>query len=139
LKDLRLVKIWKVNTTKGIVKVVTIEQGPRKPSLCEGCSAPCCKGMFRPILTEEEFLTKKFPTTFLKIPNWLKEKVPNAEYIACLAFTKNPYCQYFDPINCKCKIFPNCPKACLAYDCREDPRPEMKEFVKKMMKKWSQQ
>jgi len=43
-------------------------------------------------------------------------------------------CPYFDMETHKCKIWPNCPKACLAYDCREDPRPEIREFVKNRLK-----
>lgn len=135
--DKKLVRVWNVNLTSGKkVKVATIEQGPRKPSLCEGCLAPCCQGMFRPILTSEEFLSKKFPTKFVEVPGWLKEKVPQTNYVAVLAFTRSSCCNYFDPISSKCSIFPNCPKACLSYDCREDTRPEIKEFVKKREQEW---
>uniref|UniRef100_A0A7C4M5Z5 YkgJ family cysteine cluster protein n=1 Tax=candidate division CPR3 bacterium TaxID=2268181 RepID=A0A7C4M5Z5_UNCC3 len=142
-KDVKLVRVWRVNLKDGQeVRVATIEQGPRKPSMCEGCPAPCCQGIFRPVLTAEEFFSKKFPTKFIDAPDWLKKQVPRAEKLAVLAFTENSYCNYFDPQTQKCKIFPNCPKACLAYDCREDPRPEIKKFAKmreKEFKKFKKQ
>ena len=133
--DKRLVRVWDVNLTDGKkVKVVTIEQGPRKPSPCDGCPAPCCQGMFRPILNSEELMTRKFPTMFIDVPDWLKEKVPRAEKVAVLAFTEHSYCNYFDPATHQCTIWPDSPKGCLAYDCREDTRAEIREFVKKREK-----
>ena len=131
------VKVWNVNTTdKGMVRVATIEQGPRKPGMCDGCPSPCCQGMFRPILDSEEFLSKKFLTMFIEIPEWLKKKAPRADKIAVLAFTNGTKCNYFDAISHRCTIFPNCPKGCLSYDCREDTRPEIKSFVKMRKKQW---
>ena len=129
----QLVHIWNVNPTSGgKVRVATIEQAPRKPSrLCENCYSLCCRGLIRPVLDSEEFLSRKFPTMFMDIPQWLKGKVPRAQKLAVLAFTKNSYCDYFDPVALKCKVWPNCPKSCLAYDCREDTRKEFQEFAKK--------
>jgi len=135
--DKQLVQVWNVTLNNGKkVRAATIEQNPRKSSMCDGCSAPCCKGMFRPILNQDEFLSKKFPTTFISVPKWLKKKVSRAQYLACLAFTKNPGCQYLDLETNKCTIWPNCPKGCLSYDCREDTRPKIREFAKKRMKEW---
>ena len=134
MKDKQLVRVWNVNTNdRGRVKIATIEQGERKPSMCEGCSAPCCQGFLRPILTAEEFLEKKFPTTLVAPEEWLKKKVPRAQYMATLAFT-NGKCPYFDTQTHKCTIWPNCPNGCLSYDCREDTRPRIREFARQRMK-----
>lgn len=128
----QLVQVWNVNLAKGgKARVATIEQGDRKPSMCDGCPAPCCQGMFRPILNSEELLNKKFPTIFIDVPDWLRGKVPRAEKVAVLAFTNGSDCNYFDPASCQCSIWPDCPKGCLAYDCREDTRQEIKDFAKK--------
>ena len=129
----QLVRVWNVNLTGGNkVKVATIEQGPRKPShLCEGCYSLCCRGLIRPVLDGEEFLSKKFPTMFVEAPEWLRKRVPRVQKLAVLAFTENSYCNYFDPVALKCKAWPDCPKSCLAYDCREDTRKEFNEFAKK--------
>jgi len=139
LPERYLVRVWNVTRTSDgkQIRVATIEQGPRKPSMCEGCSSPCCQGIFRPILTSEEFLAKKFKTTFIPAPKWVKKRVPRAEYIATLAFDKQSYCSYFDPDKSKCTIFHDPPKACLAYDCRTDPR--MKRFVERRLQEWRQQ
>jgi len=117
----------------GIVKVATIEQGERKESMCEGCSAPCCQRFLRPILTLDEFLSMKFPFVLLPPEDWLREQAPQIQYVAVLEF-KDGCCRYFNHISRKCTIYPDCPKACLAYDCREDPRPRVKEFVRERMK-----
>ena len=137
-QDRRLVRVWNVNTTDGkTVRVATIEQGPRKPSkLCENCYSLCCRGGIRPVLKSEEFLSKKFPTMFMPVPAWLAKKVPRAQKLAVLAFTKNTYCNYFDPGALKCTLWPNCPKSCLAYDCREDTRKKFREFARKRVEEW---
>jgi len=116
----------------GIVKVATIEQGGRKESMCEGCSASCCQDFLRPILTLDEFLSKKFPFELLPPPDWLKEPAPQIQCVAVLKF-EDGACRYFDRTSHKCTIYPDCPKACLAYDCREDPRARVKEFVRERM------
>ena len=137
--DKQLVQVWNVDTAdKGKVRVATIEQGERKPSMCEGCLAPCCQGFLRPILTSEEFLKKKFPTTLVAPEEWLKKKVPRAQYMAALAFTDGK-CPYFDSETSLCTIFPNCPNGCLSYDCREDTRPGIREFARQRMKEWQAQ
>lgn len=125
------VRVWNVNTDKGWVKVATVEQGERQKALCEGCSAPCCKGIFRPILTEDEFLTKKFKITLIPAPDWLVGKVPDGTQLACIALNGKG-CPYHDWNTNKCVVWPDCPKSCLSYDCREDPR--MKEFVSQRFK-----
>ena len=116
----------------GTVQVATIEQSGRKVPGCEGCSAPCCQDFLRPFLTLDEFLSKKFHFALLPPPDWLREQAPQIQYVAVLEF-KDGCCRYFDRISHKCTIFPDCPKACLAYDCREDPRPRVKEFVRERM------
>ena len=128
------VKIHKIVLHGEIVSVATIEHGPRRPSICEGCPAPCCQSFLRPVLTEEEFKSRKFPTAFVRPEPWLTEQLPEVDYLAVLAFKENG-CPYFDHKTHKCKIWPNCPKACLAYDCREDPRPEVQAFVKKRLRR----
>jgi len=135
----QLVQVWNVNTTdKGMVKVATIEQGERKPSMCDGCSAPCCQGFLRPILTSEEFLSKKFATTLLPPEPWMRKQVPRAEYLAALAF-KNGKCSYFNAETHRCTIWPDCPKGCLSYDCREDTREGIRKFAEKREKEWQAQ
>lgn len=137
MEDKHLVRVWNVTLKSGKkVRVATIEQGPRKTSMCEGCEAPCCMGLFRPILTSEEFLSKRFPVTLIPPEPWLKKKVPRADYVAALAFHEKSHCSYFDVETRKCTIWPNCPKACLAYDCREDTREPIRSFAKRRMKKW---
>lgn len=134
------VRVWNVTRKNGTkIRVATIEQGARKEGMCEGCSAPCCRGSFRPILNQEEFLTKKFPSTFTPPEDWLKEKVPRAEYLVTLAVSAEKGCPYFDSSTRRCSIWPACPKACLAYDCRGDPRPEIREFAKRREREWLQQ
>lgn len=128
MKDLKHVKVWELKKEGKSIKVATIEQGPRKPSMCKGCSAPCCRGMFRPVLTEEEFTKRKFPWVLEKVPQTIQDQSPvKIDYIVVLAVDEKKGCPYFK--KGKCSIFPNCPKSCLAYDCRDDER--MKEFVKR--------
>ena len=117
----------------GTVKVATIEQSGRKVPGCEGCSAPCCQGFLRPILTLDELLSKKFHFALFPPEDWLREQAPQIQYVAVLK-SEDGYCHYFDRISHKCTIYPDRPKACLAYDCREDPRPWVKEFVRERMK-----
>jgi len=135
VEDKRLVRVWNVNVDGKQVRVATIEQGERKPAPCEGCSAPCCRSFLRPILTSEEFLSKKFPVTLTPPEPWLKKKVPRAQYVVALAF-KDGKCPYFDPVSSKCRLWPNPPKACLAYSCLEDTRPEVRQFVRRRLKEW---
>lgn len=131
-----LVKVWNLTIEGEEVKVATVEQGPRKPSMCHLCSAPCCKGFLHPVLTGEELFSRKFPTEFILTPAWLKKEVPNAEKIATLAVDKETGCPYLK--DNKCTIWPNCPKGCLSYDCREDTRPEIKSFVDEMEIIWQE-
>jgi Fe-S-cluster containining protein len=137
MSDSKEVKVWNVNLKSGHkLKVATIEQGLRKPSpLCINCKALCCHGKIRPVITAEEFLGKKFPMEFIEPESWLKEQVPRAHWMAVLKF-ENGECPYWDGKELKCKIFPNCPKSCLAYDCREDSREEMKQFAKQRMEEY---
>ena len=130
----QLVRVWNVNLMDGReVKAATIEQGPRQLSMCDGCPTPCCKGILRPILTQEEFLSKKFKTTFISAPNWLRKQVPRADFLVCIALTERG-CPYHEWDTNKCLIWPNAPQSCLSYDCREDPR--MRNFVGRREKEW---
>ena len=133
-----LAQTWKVNLRSGHeLKVTTIEQGPRKPSpLCLNCKAPCCHGKIRPVLTAQDFLEKRFPMEFIEPEGWLKKQVPRSQWIAVLKFKENGECPFWDEETSKCKAWPNPPAACLAYDCREDPRLEMAEFAQKRIKEW---
>ena len=127
----KVVQVWNVPLKIGItIRVATIEQGERKPSLlCSGCKALCCHGEIRPVLTAEEFLSKKFPMEYIEPEPWLKKQVPRAEWIAVLKFNRSGECPFWDREGLKCKIWPEPPASCLAYDCREDPREKMKVFA----------
>jgi len=130
-KDLRLVRVWRVRLKTGhTVKVATIEQGARRPSMCDGCYAPCCRGALLPILTSEEFLSRRFKFTYIPLPKWLRDKGCNADFLATLAVGESG-CPYFDPKTNLCTIWPNCPRSCLAYDCRLDERPEIRRFARR--------
>lgn len=131
------VKVWNVPLKAGsIIKVATIEQGERKPSsLCEGCYAKCCRGKIYPVLDSDEFLNRKFPFLYMETPNWIKTQVPRADYLVTLAVSEEG-CPNFDKEKLKCKLWPNPPKSCLAYDCREDERPFMRKFAKIREREW---
>jgi len=131
--DLKHVQIWTVVVNDKPVRVATVEHGPRKPSLCGGCPAPCCQGMFHPVLTEQEFKQRKFPTKFLPAPAWLLERTSHADAIATLAMFEQG-CRFFDHETALCTAWPDCPKGCLSYDCREDTRGEIREFAQQRMK-----
>lgn len=138
-KDKHLVKVWNieiaVNGDK--LKVATIEQPPRKPSMCDGCSAPCCRGILYPVLNEDEFLNRKFTMQYMTPPEWLSKDVPNATHIATLAVDPHEGCPYYK--DGLCSVWPNPPASCRAYDCREDDRKEIKEFAKNREKTWQEQ
>jgi len=138
-KDIH-VKVWNIPLVNGKrIKAATIEQGPRTPSpLCENCSAKCCRGGIAPVLTEEEFFSRRFKAVYMEAPAWLKEKVPNVEYLITIGITGEG-CPYFDKEKSKCRLWPNPPKSCLAYDCRSDPRPEMQAFAKKREKEYKEE
>jgi len=123
------VKVWHVNLKDGrAFRVATIEQGKRKPVDCKGCSAPCCKGILKPILTEKEFLSRRFRFTYSDIEPGLRDAFPKdveVSYLVTLDVDPQKGCIYLD--HDRCSIWPYPPKSCLAYDCREDER--MKDFV----------
>lgn len=139
-KDRNLVKVRPVtlNPSGQVIRVATIEQVDRRESMCAGCPAPCCKGIFQPVLNEEEFLSRKFSMDFIPSPDWLTERVEGADYLAVLKVTEKG-CIYHDHETNLCTVWPECPKACLAYDCRMDDRPEIAEFAKERMKTWQDQ
>ena len=113
--------IWGVEHEGRTVKALTLESGPKSEVPCDGCWAPCCR-FPNPMLNAEEFLTKKFPFQLMPNEGELKEKFPEAEFIITLKKNGNGPCIYFDEKNRKCKIYPECPKSCLTYDCREEKR-----------------
>lgn len=125
--DSKHVKVWKLNKGDVNLMVATIDQEQgRVESSCEGCPAPCCQGMFKPILNAEEFSSNKFPTHLMDCPEYLKKEGVEVDKVAVLAIDNGSPCSYFK--ESKCSIFPNCPSACLTYDCRTDSR--LEEFVK---------
>lgn len=127
--DIKHVKVWILKKGKLSLKVATIDQNRgRVESICDGCSAPCCQGMLKPILNAEEFSSNKFPTHFVDCPEYLKNDGIEVDKVAVLAINNGSPCSYFDSKESRCTIFPNCPSACLSYDCREDRR--LEEFVK---------
>lgn len=132
--DKRLVRVWNVELLNGAkIKAATIEQAERKPSMCSGCSAPCCKGILSPVLNQEEFLSKKFDSKFTVVPDWLREKVPSATHIVTLNVTDEGCPYHKDDL---CTVWDDPPKSCLAYDCREDERPFIKCFAKEREENW---
>lgn len=138
-KGMIKIQTWKVPAGNETIQVATIEQGPRRPSMCEGCPAPCSCGsssLLNPILTAEEFLTNKFPFLFGETPEELKKIGVKAPYVVVLEMKKGDKCQFFDEIKRRCKLWPNCPAACKAYDCRLDDRPSIREFARKREKLW---
>lgn len=133
-EERKLIQVWNVEVSGHPVRVATAQHGPRKQSMCDGCSAPCCKGKLRPVLTAEEFKERKFPTLFLVPPEWMQIKVPRAQAIATLGNFTDKGCGYFDHDTGLCTIWPNCPQGCLSYDCNEDTRPEILAFAKRRAK-----
>ena len=131
-KDKHLIRVWNVSLiNKRKIRVATIEQGERcKEEMCKGCYALCCRGKIYPVLNSDEFLNRKFPLLYMQTPDWIKKDVPRADYLATLAVSEDG-CPYHDKKNLKCKLWPNPPEACLSYSCRNDDRPEFKEFFKK--------
>jgi len=127
-------KIWNVTMKNGQqIKAGTLIEQPRKASpLCEGCHSKCCQGVVAPMLTEEEFLSRKLPFEYITTPEWLKEKAPRMDYLVVIAVS-NGGCPYFNKEKRNCNLWPNPPKACLMYDCRTDPRPEMKNLMEERM------
>jgi len=131
------VKIWNMRVEKSVVlRVATVEPGPRRPSMCDGCSAPCCQGIFKPILSAEEFLSKKFKFALYPLPPSLKRQKIPADFVVGLMMEKDGRCPYFDKESHRCTIWPNCPKSCLAYDCREDFRPQIASFAQKRARQY---
>ncbi len=137
MNELQKCKVWNVSLKDGrILKVATLEQGPKKESMCSGCSAPCCKGSLKPILTGEEFISRKYKFAYTDVPEWLHEQVPSAEFLATLDVDSEKGCPYHDWNSNTCSIWPNCPASCLSYDCRDEDREEFVEFVKRRKKEW---
>lgn len=133
--DTKLIQVWTVQVQGQPVRVATVEHGRRVPSLCTGCPAPCCQGILHPVLTADEFHQRKFPTVFLLPPDWLKERTSRAQAIATLAMTgAGGGCTFFDHETHLCTAWPDCPKGCLAYDCRLDTRDEIREFAQQRVK-----
>lgn len=124
-----LCSVWNVPTVDGIMKVATIEQEERRESMCTGCSAPCCKGLFQPILNKEEFLSRKFNTQYIDVPEWLQPQLPDDVQLAVVAGDEKG-CFYHNHETNLCTAWPNTPKSCLSYDCRTDDREPIASFAK---------
>ncbi len=101
--------------------------------MCNGCSAPCCKGIFQPVINKEEFLSCKFQMEFIAVPDWLAPKLEDGVKLAVLAGDKSG-CVYHNHKTNLCMLWPDCPKSCLSYDCRGDDRPEIETFSKNRAK-----
>ena len=71
----------------------------------------------------------------METPDWIKKQMPKADYLATLAVSEDG-CPYHDKENLKCELWPNPPKACLSYSCRNDDRPEFKAFFEERKKEW---
>jgi len=142
LDDIKKVEVWNVSLVSGrSVRVATVDQGPRKPSMCTGCPSPCCKGMFDPILTGEEFTSRKFHMKYIDPPSWVidnadRPDLPAIDYLATVDTDPVLGCIYFDHETSTCSVYPDCPKSCLSYDCRDDDRPEIREFALERAKTW---
>jgi len=136
MEDKHLVQVWNITIAANgdKLKVATIEQGPRQPSMCEGCEAPCCKGSLFPVMNRDEFLNRKFKMHYIDTPDWLKEKTGRPTHLATLAVDPHKGCPYH--IDGKCSVWPNPPASCLSYDCRGDDRVEIAEFAKKREAEW---
>ncbi len=135
--DVRAVRVWNVKDQDGQpIRVATIEQAPRTPGMCEGCPSPCCKGIFQPVLTQEEWIGRKFMSTMIPPPAWLRERVPRAQYLAVLLTTPMMGCPYHDHLTNTCTKWPSPPAACLSYDCRTDRRPEIAAFASQREASW---
>lgn len=121
----KLVKVLKVPTKNGgIIRVATIEHTIKKEVPCKKINCTkCCTGSLIPILSEKELQYKKFLFQFIEAPDWLKEQVPRAQFLAVLKLN-NDGCVYYNKTLEVCTIYPNIPESCAFYDCREDPRME---------------
>lgn len=127
------VKVWKLTMDDGrVVRAATIEHGERRPNPnCDGCAAPCCKGL-TPVLTSDEFVFKKFKFVLRVAPQYITKFAPDGAggHLMITVPEVDSLCYYLDPETFRCRAWPNTPKACLAYDCRGDDRPEVSSYVK---------
>jgi hypothetical protein len=133
VKDKVKVQVWRVPLEKGqVIRAATIEHGPRSANPnCDGCSSPCCKKL-TPVLTASEFLFKKFKIAFRQTPKYIDSCAPEGKsgHLMVTVPEINDLCYYLDPETFKCRAWPDIPKACLAYDCRNEDRPELIDFIK---------
>ena len=132
-------RVLDLTLTNGkIIKVAFLSSRPKQEGLCKGCSAPCCKGSLKPVLDVEEFLSRKYKSDYTPIPDWLKKQLPMAEFVATLAVDIVEGCPYHDKNTGKCTIWPECPKSCLSYDCRQEEREPISTFAKEREKIWQE-
>jgi len=133
-----IARVWRMPLVRGgTVTVATVEQPPRQPSMCDGCPAPCCRAGIKPVLTQEEFFSKRFPVAFQPVP-WepFGQQGVRADYIATFAVPDCGACPLLDQETNKCAAWPNPPAACLAYDCRRETREPIRSFAKGRQRLW---
>jgi Fe-S-cluster containining protein len=133
--------IWTVPYDDRVVKAVTIEQGPRQENpMCVGCPSKCCQGGLHPVLTKDEFLARKYRFKYQDAPELVKEAFPPEKreglQIVVLAQRPDGNCVYFDADRHCCGVWPDAPKACQSYDCREEDRPAFKAMCFQRTQEW---
>ena len=122
------------------LNVVTIENPERRRSMCRGCPAICCQSALAPSVSQEEYLTRRFKITYIPLPAWMVRENPEMQptyKMAVIAGTENG-CYYFNRETGQCRLWPNLPDACFAYDCREDDREPVATFARERAKTWEQ-
>jgi len=132
-KDQRQVRIWRIAAPLGNVYAATVEHGPRKYNPhCDGCEAPCCKAPLSAILSSSEFVGKHFKFVLCPAPEYMTKFAPSnrKHHLVVTLPAVEGRCFYLNPATNRCRMWPDIPKGCQAYDCREDDRPEIRTFVK---------
>ena len=133
------VKVWTLQNGARAVRAATIEHGPRKHNPnCNGCEAICCRNL-NPVLCQSELMLKQFKFELTGAPDYITKHAPAGKaghHMVTLAKAADGSgcCFYLDQKSGRCRSWPDVPKACLAYDCREDDRPEIVEFVEQRKK-----
>ena len=124
-------KVWSLQRSGSSlpVRAATVEHGSRKANPhCLGCAAPCCKAPLSAVLCASELLLKQFTFELSPAPDFVAKQAPVNFLVTIKAV--NGRCFYLDPAIGRCKRWPDIPRGCQAYDCREDDRPEIRKFVR---------